>query len=190
LYHGLTTAAPNIQASQIGDYFKDATFGVPGGELGTSESPEPGVTIEYDKGGANVAFDESTWQNAPYTQQDLQDQVAYIATLPGGQQLISDGENYIDGINAYIKIAEANPLTATLYLPGEYLALGQPEGPKPFSLTDIISTASLIGGQPGQGRGQQLRTAILYQQFTQRFGAEQARAHDHRAARPGLGPVV
>jgi acyl-homoserine lactone acylase PvdQ len=221
MYHALTTAAPNIQASQITDYFKDATFGVPAGDVGTSESPEPGVTIEFDKGfavphiygdtraelefgigwataqtrlfeidalrhtgegtlasfagGANVSMDESTWEDAPYTQQDLEEQVAYIATLPGGQQLISDGENYVDGINAYIKMAEANPINEALYLPGEYAAIGQPGGPKPFTIEDIISTASLIGGQLGQGGGDQLQTAILYQQFEQRFGAEHAR---------------
>ena len=214
MYHNLAFAAPNIQASQIGDYFKDATFGVPAGELASTESPEAGVTIEFDKGfgvphvygdtraaleygigymtaqtrlfeidalrhagdgtlasfagGANVAMDESTWQDAPYTPADLQAQIAYIATLPGGEQLIQDGQNYVDGVNAYIKQADADPLM----LPGEYLALGDIGGAKPFSLADIISTASLIGGQLGQGGGSQLRSALLYQQFAQRFGKE------------------
>jgi len=50
MYSALTTAAPNIQASQITDYFKDATFGVKAGDVESTESPEPGVTIEFDKG--------------------------------------------------------------------------------------------------------------------------------------------
>ena len=48
MYSNLTTAAPNIQASQITDFFKDATFGVPAGDLAGTETPEPGVTIERD----------------------------------------------------------------------------------------------------------------------------------------------
>jgi acyl-homoserine lactone acylase PvdQ len=48
MYSGLTTAAPNLQASQITEFFKDATFGVKTGALAGSESPEAGVTIERD----------------------------------------------------------------------------------------------------------------------------------------------
>jgi acyl-homoserine lactone acylase PvdQ len=51
MYSNLTTAAPNIQASQIGDYYKTSVFGVPSGDLASSESPEPGVTIEWDNYG-------------------------------------------------------------------------------------------------------------------------------------------
>jgi acyl-homoserine lactone acylase PvdQ len=220
MYSALTTAAPNIQAAQIPDYFKDATFGVPAGDVDTSmtESPEPGVTIEFDKGfgvphvygdtraelefgigwvtaqtrlfeidvlrhagsgtlasfagGSNAGMDESTWEDAPYTQQDLNAQIAYLGTIPGGAQVVADGENYVDGINAYISMAEANPINEALYLPGEYTAIGQPQGPAPFTLQNIISIASLIGGELGQGGGDQLQTAILYQQFKKRFGRE------------------
>jgi Penicillin amidase len=49
MYSNLTTAAPNIQESQIGDYYKDATFGVRAGDVQSTESPEPGVTIVRDK---------------------------------------------------------------------------------------------------------------------------------------------
>jgi acyl-homoserine lactone acylase PvdQ len=48
MYSNLTTAAPNIQPSQIGEYFKDSTFGVRPGDVGKTETPEPGVTIEWD----------------------------------------------------------------------------------------------------------------------------------------------
>jgi acyl-homoserine lactone acylase PvdQ len=48
MYSSLTTAAPNIQPSQIGRYFKDATFGVRTGNVQSTESPEPGVTIVRD----------------------------------------------------------------------------------------------------------------------------------------------
>src|SRR5437763_2472094 len=49
MYSNLTTAAPNITAGQIGNFYKDATFGVRSGQAGTSESPEPGVTIVRDR---------------------------------------------------------------------------------------------------------------------------------------------
>ena len=47
MYSNLTTAAP-ITESQIPDFYKDATFGVKSGDVASSESPEPGVTIERD----------------------------------------------------------------------------------------------------------------------------------------------
>jgi acyl-homoserine lactone acylase PvdQ len=123
-------------------------------------------------GGSELSMDEGVWQDAPYTQADLNAQLAYIETLPGGAQVVADGENYTDGINAYIKMAEANPINMALYLPGEYAAIGQPLGPKPFTVTNIISIASLIGGELGQGGGSQLSRAILYEQLRRRFGRE------------------
>jgi acyl-homoserine lactone acylase PvdQ len=49
MYSNLTTAAPGIRASQIPSFFKDATFGVRGGDVAGTQSPEPGVTIVRDK---------------------------------------------------------------------------------------------------------------------------------------------
>jgi acyl-homoserine lactone acylase PvdQ len=217
MYSALTTAAPDIQASQIGDYFKDATFGVPSGDVATTESPEPGVTVERDKqfgvphiygdtraelmfgigwataedrlffidvlrhagegtlaqfvGGSNVAMDESVWASEPYTQQDLAAQVANVARGPDGPQILSDATNYVDGINAYIAKAE-NPLFGSTMMPGEYAALGMPTGPQPFTLEDLVSIATLIGGIFGNGGGQQLSNAVLYQNLERRFGGE------------------
>jgi acyl-homoserine lactone acylase PvdQ len=51
MYSNLTTAAPNIQESQIGEYFKDATFGVQSGNVERTETPERGATIEWDNFG-------------------------------------------------------------------------------------------------------------------------------------------
>jgi len=230
MYHSLTQAAPGIQASQITDYFKDASFGVPAGDVAGTQEVEPGAYIVRDKrfgvphiygdtraelefaigyataedrlfmidvlrhagagdlagfaGGSELGMDEGVWENAPYTQADLMAQVAYIQSQPGGAQVVSDGENYVDGINAYIKMAEANPINEALYLPGEYVAIGQPNGPKPFTITDIISTASLIGGELGQGGGDQLSRAILYEKLLKRFGRERYSV----AGYPGLPP--
>jgi len=215
MYSNLTTAAPNIQASQITNFFKDATFGVPTGDLAGSESPEAGVTIERDTqfgvphiygdtraelmfgigyataedrlffidalrhagegdlaafaGGSNVPMDESVWATSPYTQQDLVNQVNEgIANLPDGQQILSDATNYVAGINAYISRAQLDPLM----MPGEYVAIGDLGGPQPFTVEDLVSIASLVGGIFGQGGGHQLSNAVLYESLKQRFGPE------------------
>jgi acyl-homoserine lactone acylase PvdQ len=215
MYSNLTTAAPNIQASQITNFFKDATFGVKTGDLAGTESPEPGVTIERDTqfgvphiygdtraalmfgigyatgedrlffvdalrhagqgdlagfaGGANVPMDESVWATSPYTQQDLVNQVNNgIANLPDGHQILSDATNYVAGINAYISQAQLDPLL----MPAEYVALGDLGGPQPFTVEDLVSIASLVGGIFGQGGGAQLSNAVLYENLKQRFGPE------------------
>jgi acyl-homoserine lactone acylase PvdQ len=216
MYGNLTTAAPNIQPSQIGSFFKDATFGVPAGDLASSESPEAGVTIERDSqfavphiygdtraelmfgigwataedrlffidalrhagrgdlaqfaGGSNVAMDEALWANEPYTEQDLAAQVQYGTThLPDGSQIDSDATNFVDGINAYIAIAKQHPLTM---IPGEYYALGMFGGPQPFTVEDVVAIATLVGGIFGNGGGEQLQNAILYEDLKRRFGPE------------------
>jgi acyl-homoserine lactone acylase PvdQ len=124
-------------------------------------------------GGANVGMDESVWANEPYTQQDLVNQVKYgISQLPGGAQIFADASNYVDGINAYIANAK-NPLNAlTGMMPAEYALLGMPQGPEPFTLENLVSIATLVGGIFGNGGGDQLSNAVLYERLQQRFGNE------------------
>ena len=218
MYSNLTTAAPDITQAQIGRFYKDATFGVPAGDVESTESPEPGVTIVRDKGfgvphiygdtrdalmfgigwataedrlffidilrhagqgdlaqfagGSNVSMDEGVWANEPYTQQDLANQVAFgLSRLPDGPQIYADATSFINGINAYIAKAK-NPLYSLTMLPGEYAAIGQPGGPQPFSATDLVSIATLVGGIFGNGGGDQLSNAILYEDLVHRFGRE------------------
>jgi acyl-homoserine lactone acylase PvdQ len=217
MYANLTTAVP-ITEAQIPQFYKDATFGVPAGDVASTESPEPGVTIERDSqfgvphiygdtraalmfgigwataedrlffidvlrhsgqgdlaqfaGGANVAMDEDVWANEPYTQQDLTNQINWAAAnSPDGPQILSDATNYVDGINAYIAKAES-PLNALTMLPAEYAAIGQPQGPQPFTVEDLVSIATLVGGIFGNGGGQQLSNAVLYENMKQKFGPE------------------
>src|SRR4051795_7311260 len=49
LYENLVLASPGLTHDQIGDYFKDATFGVKPEDLASTESPKPGVTILRDR---------------------------------------------------------------------------------------------------------------------------------------------
>jgi len=118
-------------------------------------------------GGANAAMDAGQWQVAPYSPQDLQRQAAFVRDhLPDGQQIFDDAQNYVAGINAYINMAKINQSM----MPGEYAALGMPQGPRPFADTDLISIASLVGGIFGQGGGNELPNAQLEQALTKRFG--------------------
>src|SRR6201995_1020760 len=217
MYSGLTTAAGSITPATIPDYFKDATFGVPAGDVESSESPEAGVTIVRDKqfgvphiygdtraelmfgigyataedrlffidalrhsgqgdlasfaGGANVSMDEEVWADEPYTQQDLVNQVNYMHDRPGGEQLFQDATNYVNGINAYIAQAK-QPLNFLTMMPAEYAAIGQPQGPAPFTVENLVSIATLVGGIFGNGGGDQLFNAELYQNMLQKFGPE------------------
>jgi acyl-homoserine lactone acylase PvdQ len=217
MYSSLATAVP-IAAAQIPQYYKDATFGVPSGDVAGTESPEPGVTIERDSqfgvphiygdtraalmfgigyataedrlffidvlrhagegdlaqfaGGANVGMDESVWQNEPYTPQDLTNQINWAkANLPDGQQIFQDADNYVAGINAYIAAAK-NPLNTLTMMPAEYAAIGQPLGPQPFTVQDVVKIATLVGGIFGNGGGQQLSNAVLYESMKAQFGPE------------------
>ncbi len=216
MYSNLTTAAPGITSATIPDFYKDATFGVPAGQVGTTESPEPGVTIVWDKqfavphiygdtraqlmygigwataedrlffidvlrhagqgdlaqfaGGSNVSMDESVWASEPYTQQDLTNQVDFgLGHSPYGQAVLSDAQSYVNGINAYIAKA-SNPLYSAMMLPAEYAALGTL--PQPFTLNDLVSIATLVGGIFGKGGGSQLSNALLYERLKQKFGSE------------------
>jgi acyl-homoserine lactone acylase PvdQ len=118
---------------------------------------------------SNRAMDETQWEIAPYTEQDLQSQINLAPKLYGAQgtQIISDARNYVAGINAYIKAANLNPLK----LPFEYLASGQT--PVPWKLTDVIAEASLIGGIFGRGGGNEVNSALTLQALEKRFGRRQ-----------------
>jgi acyl-homoserine lactone acylase PvdQ len=215
MYSNLTTAAPNIQADQIGDFYKSSIFGVPSGDVMRTEEPELGVTIEWDEydvphiygdtraelmfgigwasaeerlfimdvlrhygnadlasfaGGANVSTDEQVWASEPYTAADREAQVNYIHyDLPGGAQVYDDAQDYVDGINAYVA-AMQNPLNTISMEPSEYTLLGIT--PQPWSVSDLVSIATLVGGIFGVGGGQQLQNAVLYEQLERKFGPE------------------
>src|SRR5437763_523691 len=48
LYANLVYADPTLTDAQVPNYFKDATFGVRPGDVGTTESPASGLTIIRD----------------------------------------------------------------------------------------------------------------------------------------------
>jgi acyl-homoserine lactone acylase PvdQ len=133
-------------------------------------------------GGANVPMDEEVWADEPYTQQDLVNQVNYLHDRPGGEQLFADATSYVNGINAYINQAQ-QPLNYLTMMPAEYAAIGQPQGPTPFTLENLVSIATLVGGIFGNGGGDQLYNAQLYENMAKKFGGE-------RLSVPGSPTVI
>src|SRR3954466_14564267 len=127
-------------------------------------------TLSSFAGGANRETDEEQWQGAPYTDADLQKQIDELPKLLGadGQGVVDDATAYIAGINQYVDKAKLHPTK----MPVEYAAVGRPQGPDPWTLKDIISTASLIGGQLGNGGGDELEQVQLLQGDIDRFGAK------------------
>jgi acyl-homoserine lactone acylase PvdQ len=165
----------------------------------------------------NRSMDREQWRIAPYTEADLQRQFALGDEVYGeaGEALQEDVTAYVAGINKYI--CEAQPLrpdctlaqrrqirgnngsTPMQKLPGAYLAItpnGLPQeapAPRLWRVTDVIATASLVGGIFGKGGGRELDAAQILQHAIDRFGDEAAgRAvfQDFRSAEDPEAPVT
>jgi hypothetical protein len=108
------------------------------------------------------------WSTAPYTEADLQAQIDQRP--PGFEQeaaaLGQDLEQYVAGINAYIAEARLNPLK----MPGEFAAVGRPQGPDDWKATDAIATAAVVGAIFGVGGGKEVESALALQDARRRFG--------------------
>jgi len=143
-------------------------------------------------GGArgNREMDRDQWRLAPYTEADLRRQYDLGDDVYGaaGAGLQEDVTNYVAGINAYLAEARLNPLE----MPGEYAAIGRPAGPEDWQVTDVIATASLIGGIFGKGGGRELDSAQLLRQAQGRFGRRNGRRvwKDLRTAEDPEAPVT
>ena len=117
---------------------------------------------------ANRAFDALMWSVAPYTEEELKRQTE--ARPPGfeaeADKAREDLRHYLRGINAYIAEARINPLK----LPGEYAAIGRPQGPTDWKAEDVVATAAVIGAIFGVGGGKEIETAQALQAARERFG--------------------
>jgi acyl-homoserine lactone acylase PvdQ len=141
-------------------------------------------------GGSNAGMDAEQWEVAPYTEQDLQRQADQLDDVlgPTGAVIQRDVEHYIAGINKYIAEARLDPTK----LPGEYLAIGRPQGPAPWKATDVLATASLVGGIFGKGGGAELQWSEIRQALRDRMGKRRGtRAfRDFRSANDPEAPVT
>ena len=236
MYRDLMYATPGLTAAQLPSYFKDSSFGVPGGEAERTYAPRGDVTIVRDRGfgvphiygatrdgamfglgyagaedrlffmdalrhagrgelaglagGSNAAQDAEQWAVAPYTEADLRRQADGLDEVLGaaGATIQRDAEHYVAGVNQYISEAKLDPAK----LPGEYLAVGRPLGPDPWKPTDVLATASLVGGIFGKGGGTELQWSQIRRALRDRLGRrEGTRAfRDFRSAEDREAPVT
>jgi acyl-homoserine lactone acylase PvdQ len=100
---------------------------------------------------ANQEFDRDQLAVAPYQESDLTAQIQAIQDSGAeGQAGHEDLLAYVDGVNAYIDEATADPQK----LPAEYPALQQT--PETWIPEDTVAIASLVGGIFGKGGGGEL----------------------------------
>ncbi|MEB3365825.1 penicillin acylase family protein [Saccharopolyspora mangrovi] len=134
---------------------------------------------------ANRELEQSFFSAAPYTDDELQDQIDRVAAQgERGRIALQDAKSYVDGINAYIQQAHQGR-----YFPGEYVATGHVdpvtnEGRiEPFELTDLVVLASLVGAQFGGGGGGEVQNAVARMSLHERFGPERGEQiwHSFRA---------
>src|SRR3954451_23347294 len=124
-------------------------------------------------GPSNKAMDAEQWDVAPYTEHDLQKQYDLADEVYGaeGIQLQQDVTDYVAGVNKYISDMQTDPSL----VPGEYAAIFQPP-PSPadpsslWKVTDVIATASLIGGIFGKGGGGEVGNADVLNSAIAKFG--------------------
>src|SRR4051794_32709995 len=139
-------------------FFLDVFRHVGRGELSSFAGGTPG----------NRAFDHLVWTVAPYTEADLQRQID--APRPGfekeGELLRGDLAQYVAGINQYIAEARMDPSK----MPGEYAAIGRPQGPDDWKGTDTVATALVVGAILGVGGGGELASARALEAARARFG--------------------
>ncbi|MEU9064305.1 penicillin acylase family protein [Streptomyces sp. NPDC048430] len=125
---------------------------------------------------ANQGLEQQFWPQAPYTETDLEAQVERIRTTEGarGEQAMADAQAYVDGINSYREKSKKGR-----YFPGEYVLTGKIDSItnigeiQPFKLTDLISIASVVGGQFGGGGGGEVQAALSLLAAQQKYGVEE-----------------
>ncbi|MDQ0797266.1 penicillin acylase family protein [Streptomyces sp. B1I3] len=125
---------------------------------------------------ANQGLEQQFWPQAPYTEADLEAQVERIRTTEGahGEQAMADAQAYVDGINAYREKSKKGR-----YFPGEYVLTGKIDAItnageiQPFKLTDLISIASVVGGQFGGGGGGEVQAALSLLAAQQKYGVQE-----------------
>ena len=145
-------------------------------------------------GGGNLGSDSSQWNFAPYTEADLKKQITRFPKQYGkaGRQAVSDLNSYVAGINAYIADAKAKRRGAVM--PIEYSVLWLPETRtvEKWKATDVIATASLIGGIFGAGGGGEVASAEAYNDLVDIFGEVEAKAvwADFRAKNDPEAPTT
>ena len=129
-------------------------------------------------GGApgNRSLEQTFWQAAPYTEQDLQNQLDRAAATHGarGQQALQDAQDYVTGINAYITQAYNNRTFPGEYdLTGHINAITNAGTIDPFKVTDMVAIGAVVGALFGSGGGGQVQSALVKLAADAKYGPTQ-----------------
>lgn len=121
-------------------------------------------------GGSNLSADEDQWRFAAYSDADLRRQIRMMSGTASGRRAIGELRSYTRGVNSYIRDARRDPDL----MPAEYSLLGKQV--RDWRQTDVIATASLVGGIFGRGGGASVQAAEVYTALRRKFGTDRARA--------------
>src|SRR4051812_46445032 len=124
-------------------------------------------------GGSGREFDHQVWQLAPYKDGELQQQFDNLPKLFGsdGSLVQDDIRAYVEGVNAYIDAAKLDPNK----MPVEYAAVNHPQGPDPWTVSDVMTNGIVIGAILGAGGGGELDNALTLESLKKRFGTRKAK---------------
>ena len=131
-------------------------------------------------GGANKAMDADVWSIAPYTEADLQEQVDKADDLYGSRGRRSSSRTSPTTSRGSTSTSR-RPAPTPTKMPYEYAAIGKPL--EDWTGTDVIATASLIGGIFGKGGGNEVG-----KRGRARGGQGPLRRRRRRAGLAGLPP--
>jgi acyl-homoserine lactone acylase PvdQ len=233
-YDALRTSPADLAPEQIGDYYRDNSFGIAPDDVDRTYRPHPDVTImrdrstgtphifgrtryatiyaegyataedrlfamdvlrHYGRGRASElvglaqgeALDRAQVATTPYTEADLDDQLAQLRSERGGTSIAEDLDAYADGVNAYIEEVTADPTR----LPPQYARLGR--APSEWKPTDSVAIAALLGRLLATTSGRELVNDCSLDGLTTALGnTERARElfddlHNHRSS---AGPTI
>ena len=113
----------------------------------------PGRTAVIDAPGINpfaLAQSFQPFNPSQQTEDFLAQQVDLVRSQPGGQQIVSDGDNYLQGINDFRTRAGVSG--------------------RAWNRNDLIAVAALIGAVFGKGGGDEARRAQLLSALQDRLG--------------------
>ncbi len=121
---------------------------------------------------ANRALEQTFWAAAPYTEQDLQNQVNTIAASGvAGAQAMQDINSYVSGINTYITQAfNARTFPGEYDLTGHVNPITNAGSIQPFGPTDLIAIASVVGALFGSGGGGEVQSALVKEAADAQYG--------------------
>ncbi|MGI8761322.1 MAG: penicillin acylase family protein [Jatrophihabitantaceae bacterium] len=143
--------------------------------------------------GGSCAFEQMDHDQlllAPYTAAQAKAQVDALPREFGAQGALARSMiySYVDGVNNYVASTLSNPLL----LPADYVAALPTVVPQPWSVSDVVAVAGLIGGIFGRGGGGEVANAALLQYLHKELGTSAGTSafHQFKTSNDPLAPTT